>query len=229
MSTSTIVCSACARTYQTRNGFARHALSVHQSLGIQSGALLPLSEEALAARKVKLRARDRRRRQREVRSERPVTGVSGRHEDRLMLRTIRILSGSDASGSMEESVPEPPSLAGTSAVRSFPTGLPSVADPSSPAPPQAVRVPLHDSVGPPALPEDLRRQIAAVVIEASLRPGESPEAVSQAAGYDLKTTMDLVIATAVVEAETSLRRVLQPSVTEESLSSILAGLAEDGY
>ena len=61
MSASFVTCSGCAKMYRTRNGFARHALTVHQSLGLGSGLLLPLSGDALVTRQDDLRARDRRR------------------------------------------------------------------------------------------------------------------------------------------------------------------------
>ena len=81
MSTLPIVCSSCAKPYLTRNGFARHALTVHKSLGVGTGTLLPLSPKALSARMGIIEARNRRRRQKNAVGL-PVV------EDCVMTRTI---------------------------------------------------------------------------------------------------------------------------------------------
>ena len=118
----------------------------------------------------------------------------------------------------------------SSAVPIGAAGAPSTTVPLSSASsssPQLVPMSLLVSEELPTIPEDLRRQIAAVIDSACLRPGESPEEVSLRAGYRLNTLYDVIIATAVVDAQNSLRRVLQPSPVEESLSVLLASVAED--
>ena len=195
MSSSLVVCSACNKTYRTRNGFARHAVTEHQSLGIGTGALLPLSSGKVARRNEVVHARDHRRRPRVVFPER---------SDRLMLGSIRVLPVAAVS-----------SLDMVDGSESSCSPLASQVD-SVPCP-----------IFVPAIPEDLRRQITAVINSASLRPVESPEAVSQAAGYCLSSLTDVIIASAVVEAQSSLRSALQTSDAEESLSCLLASLTGD--
>ena len=79
---------------------------------------------------------------------------------------------------------------------------------------------------PPVVPDEIRRQIAAVVDSALLQPCESPEVVSISAGFRLNGLLDVVIAQSVVDALAAQRRALQPPLVEQSLSELLASVAD---